>query len=121
MLLMASNPDEQARLADELEALGVGAIPYLESRLRAGGISEQSSAMLILQRLNEQRLPAQFSEPEVRSYLSWLSDDHVMVRTYAMESLIKAGKAFAPVIRKFQEHADPAMKDKLDIVLREQR
>ena len=118
-LLNVTAPIEEARLADQLEALGPGAIPYLEARLRAGNIREQALAMMILQRLNGKRSEAQFSESEVRTYLSWLSDQNVIVRTYAMEALIKSGKRFQPLIQNYQKHATAAIQERLNIVLSE--
>ena len=113
---------EQARLADELERLGSSAAPYLEVRLRStSDFGEHTAALMILQRLNARRRPGDFSEAQVREYLAWLQDGDVVVRTYAMESLIQAGRGFRPLVETAAAHADPVVREKLAIVLREMR
>lgn len=113
---------EQARLADELQRLGSAAVPYLETKLRAtANLDERAAALIILQRLNERRRPQEFTEGQIRQYLAWLADQDVVVRTYAMESLIQAGNRFRPQIEQYAAHAGDAVWGKLAIVLRETR
>ena len=110
-----------AQVADQLEALGVSAIPFIEPRLTSESQRERVVALIALQRLNAQRGDAEFSEDAVQRYLERLSDEHVMVRTYAMESLIQAGRRFRTLVKAYQEHSSPDVRARLDIVLREMR
>ena len=111
---------EQAQLADEVERLGADAAPYLETRLRAPtDVGGRAAALILLQRINDKRRPSDFTPAQVREYLSWLADSDVIVRTYAMESLIRAGQPFRQLIKDYQAHADASTRDKLEIVLRE--
>ena len=107
-------------MADEVERLGAAAAPSLETRLRAPiDFSERAAALILLQRINDKRRPTDFTPAQVREYLSWLEDNDVLVRTYAMESLIRAGRPFRQLIMDYQAHADTSTRDKLGIVLRE--
>ena len=111
---------EQAQLADEMERLGAAAAPYLETRFRAPmDFGDRAAALILLQRINDKRRPSDFTPAQVREYLSWLEDNDVLVRTYAMESLIRAGRPFRQLIMDYQAHADASIRDKLGIVLRE--
>ena len=111
----------EAQIADQLEALGLKAIPAIEPLLHSDNERRQVVALLALNRLNEKRKPAEFSEAAVKRYLSLLSDDSVMVRTYAMESLIRSGRRFRGIVMEYRSSSAPEIQRKLDIVLREMR
>ena len=111
----------EAQIADQLETLGPKAIWAIEPQLQSENQWQRVVALLVLNRLNEKRKPAEFSEAAVKRYLSLLSDDSVMVRTYAMESLIRSGRRFRGIVMKHRAASAPEIQRKLDIVLREMR
>ena len=110
---------QQAEMVDRLESLGPAAIPSIERYLSAQDSQQQAMALISLNRLNAQRRAQDFSGPLVQRYLTLLSDDNILIRTYAMESLIRSGHRFRPVIERFRVSADPAVQQRLDIVMRE--
>ncbi len=108
-----------AKLVDRLAAIGPGAVPAIERRLKSHESRERVTALITLNRLNEQRTPEDFTEEMVRGYLAMLADPNVMVRTYAMESLIRAGHRFQGMIAAYRASAASETQQKLDIVLAE--
>ena len=113
------NLGHEAEVADRLEALGPAAIPALERYLGVSDSQEQFLALATLNRLNERRTARDFSKEQVHRYLVLLSDDNVLIRTYAMESLIRAGRHFRPLLTRYRTTAGSAVQQRLDIVLRE--
>ena len=108
---------EQAEVADRLEALGPDAIPAIEAYVQYKPAGMKMLALLSLKRITDKPSGRRFSSEDVGRYLHMLSDQDVMVRTYAMESLIAAGRKFRKEILAFRETAPEEIRAKLDIVL----
>ena len=117
----ARNLGHEAEAADQLEALGPAAIPALERYLGVSDSQEQFLALATLNRLNDRRTARDFSDEQVRRHLRLLSDNNILIRAYAMESLIRAGHRFRPLLTQYRATAGVAVQQRLDIVLRELR
>ena len=118
-LKQAHGPADESQVADQLEALGAEAIPLIEPHLNTDDAREQLVALVALQRLQWHRSQNSLSHEALMRYLNWLSDANVAVRTYAMESLIRAGEASHPLLTTFRSQASSDVQARLDIVLRE--
>lgn len=108
-----------AEAVSRLEALGIGTVPAVEQYLDSPDEAQRAVALLALQRLNTQRGSADFDEAAVRHYLQLLTHSNALVRTYAMESLIRAGRRFEPLLRAHHAHAPADVQRRLTIVLGE--
>ena len=110
--------DENA-VVEGLEKIGVPAVPALEQFLVRGNDKQKTIAMVALKRIQEARQQKSFKTGEVWRYLNLVSDKSLLVRTYAMESLIASGREHRWQVQAKLKFADPVVRSKLQIVLQE--
>lgn len=113
---------DQAEAVEQLEALGKTAILPLERYLELPSERNRMTALLALQRLNEQRAASDYTVKDIDWYLDAIAgSENVLVRTYAMESLIRAGRRYEDRIKRFARTSSALVRQKLDIVLGDMR